>query len=937
MICLDSWGAALRDWRLWAALATMAAIVVVDVAVAPADVEPFLVVPVLAAAAWLPLRQVALLAVAAGLFAGVCAIANPGLPGVTEWVWVASIVVVAGAAVWMAQERVRREAARRAAEEARRAADASYRVLADNITDVVYMIDPAGRATWISPSIEQALGWRPDELIGTSVAELMDPADRASTEDLRRSLHTGADRDVETFLVRIRAKDGTTAWAYGSARAVFADDGSAVGAVVAARVVDDLVRAQDEAIAAHEETQAERDRLRAVLDNASYAHMLLEPLRGAAGTVVDFVCTDANEAACAHARRTREELVGTRLADLDPSALRDAVTALCHAALERGAPLQLDDYQLAVGEDVVPRWFDIRLAPIGSELSVWSRDVTDRHQAADRLRVSQAEFRMLAENASDVVYRTDDEGRLLWLSPSTLQVLGYEPEHLSGRAETDLLDVDDREVLRAMRAAVTQGTQPLRRIETDTPVRYRTASGEVRWMAVHLTPVDGPEDGGFVVGLHDVTEAHAAQQELAWAAFHDEVTGLRNRAWVMDMLDTELAVAQRTGTPVGVLFVDLDNFKVINDSMGHAAGDEVLTLAAQRLLGALRPGDHIGRFGGDEFVVVVPEVAHSRDVEAIAERLMRALTQELRVAGHTLVPTASIGVAVSNPGATAATLLRDADAALFRAKADGRNRWHFFDQAMHVAALERLTLEAELRHALDRAEFVVHYQPVVTLGERRLCGYEALVRWEHPDRGLQSPPAFIPVAEESGLIAGIGDAVLDQVLHRLRAEPDLPGRIAVNISAVQLNNPAWADGVLRALRKHRVDPGRLALEVTETAVLTLTPDTRGALQGLRDLGVHLYVDDFGTGYSSVALLRDLPVSGLKLDLSFVAALTPADSPANALAAGLAGLAHGLHLVPIAEGVETEEQAALLHAQGWTHAQGYLFGRPQPAATTAAAS
>ena len=428
----------------------------------------------------------------------------------------------------------------------------------------------------------------------------------------------------------------------------------------------------------------------------------------------------------------------------------------------------------------------------------------------------------------------------------------------------------------------------------------------------------GTDDSeGAVISLRDVTSEREAQDELAYRAFHDPLTGLHNRAWVLDMLNADLRAAERNGGRLGVLFIDLDNFKVVNDSLGHVAGDDVLATIAHRISAVLRPDDRVGRFGGDEFVVVVPHVHEAHELEAIAERLSAAMAMELMVDQHRIVPTASIGIAVSTPTSTSESLLRDTDSALFRAKSAGRARWHFFDEEMHAQAVRRLTLEDELRRALDEQQFVVHYQPIVRLADRVVVGHEALVRWNHPTRGLLLPGDFLGVAEESGLVVDIGHQVLAQVCRLLAEQPDLPGPISVNKSPLQIARPGWRDQFVDCLARFGVDPRRIIIEVTETAVLDVL-----------ELSVGIHVDDFGTGYSSISLLRDLPMTGLKLDRSFTARLTATDSPANVLAAGLAGLAEGLHLESIAEGVETAEQAEILLSQGWTHGQGWLFGRPQ---------
>jgi len=290
------------------------------------------------------------------------------------------------------------------------------------------------------------------------------------------------------------------------------------------------------------------------------------------------------------------------------------------------------------------------------------------------------------------------------------------------------------------------------------------------------------------------------------------------------------------------------------------------------------------------------------------------------------VPTASIGIAVSTSTSTPESLLRDTDSALFRAKTTGQGRWQFFDDAMHAQAVARLTVEDQLRDAITREEFVLHYQPIVALADAHVVGHEALVRWAHPTRGLLSPGDFLDVAEDSGLITAIGAQVLDQVCAML-AGPDLPGPISVNVSAIQLAAPDWLSVVLDTLTRHGADPDRIVIEVTETAVLSLRDSALHALESLRELGVGIHLDDFGTGYSSISVLRDLPVTGVKLDLRFVHDLTTSPSQANALAHGLSGLVNGMHLTGIVEGIETEMQADILRTQGWECGQGYYFGRP----------
>jgi len=323
----------------------------------------------------------------------------------------------------------------------------------------------------------------------------------------------------------------------------------------------------------------------------------------------------------------------------------------------------------------------------------------------------------------------------------------------------------------------------------------------------------------------------------------------------------------------------------------------------------------------------MPRLADSRAAEHAATQIIRAVAEPVLLEGHRLTPTVSIGIAVSEAGATPESLMRDADAALGRAKRRGRDRWEIADENLHRASVEQLVLQDELREAVARREFVVHFQPLVRLNSGETVGYEALVRWAHPVRGLLGPPAFMEVAESSGIVADIDRLVLENVC-RTMAAGRLSGRVSVNVSAVDLRRGTWLDDTLAVIGEHRIDPSRLVLEVTETTALAIPEAMRWGLERLCDLGVGLHVDDFGTGFSTISLLQDLPVTGLKLDARFVRTLTGhREERADALAAGLCGLAHGLGLVGVAEGVETPDQWAILRAQGWAEGQGWLFGRP----------
>lgn len=560
--------------------------------------------------------------------------------------------------------------------------------------------------------------------------------------------------------------------------------------------------------------------------------------------------------------------------------------------------------------------------------STFTRDVTKLRRAAETARdLAAAEdmVRTLMANTLIGVILADLDSSFQAVNDYFSALVGYDEEYILARRLPDFVHPDDADDAIQARARVIAGESTM----APGLLRLVRADGATIWVrrvTVLLRNMSAGADRIMVL-VEDATAEHEAQEALAYQAFHDPLTGMHNRAWILDILEVDLRIAKREGRSVVALFVDLDNFKVVNDSLGHVAGDEVLVIVAGRIVAAVRAGDRVGRFGGNEFVILIQNAHNALAVERYADRVSAAIGVDLQVRGHRIVPTASIGIAISTSTSTAESLLRDADAALSHAKTNGRARWHFFDETMHAEALARLTVEDQLREAITASQFVVFYQPIVALADAHVVGHEALVRWAHPTRGLLSPGEFLDVAEHTGLITAIGVQVLDQVCAMLAEHPDLPGPISVNVSAVQLAAPGWLTSVRDTLATHRVDPARIVIEVTETAVLSLVDSARAALTSLRELGVGIHLDDFGTGYSSISVLLDLPVTGVKLDLRFVHDLTESDSQANALAQGVNGLVKGMHLTGIAEGIETQMQADILRDQGWEHGQGYYFGKP----------
>ena len=809
---------------------------------------------------------------------------------------------------------------RKRTEEALRRSEQRYRAVVEQTIDGIYLGDADTRRVLESnAAFQRMLGYTADELRGKHIHDFVahDPenVDAVFQSVLDRGFRSIGER-------RYRRKDGTV---------VHVETGATVISYGDRQVLCTVVRDVTERKRAEEALKESEERYRAVEEGSLDAFFLLRSLRNEAGEITDFTFVDINGRGEELISMPKEAVVGQRICELLPTIRTDGFLEKYARVAETREPIE-EEFRVHAAE-IKASWLHHQVVPVGDGVAITSRDITERKEAEARLREAETRYRTLVEQIPAVTYikGVTDVGHSAYVSPQMERMLGYTPEERTADPDhwAKTLHPDDRERVLAERERVIETGEPFR-------VEYRQISkdGSVVWVRDEAVLVrDDEGEPRFWQGiLTDITERKSLEERLRHRAFHDSLTGLPNRPLFLELLQHALLRAARESRSVAILFVDLDDFKVINDSMGHAAGNKLLKLVAERIGSCVRPEDTVARFYGDEFAVLLENIDSASEAATIADRIVEGMRAPFVLNHREVYISASIGIDFGVPGkSNPSDLLRNADLAMYAAKSRGRARYEVFALSMNTRAVDRMNLENDLRRAVEREEMRVYYQPIVGLETERIEGLEALVRWDHPERGSITPSEFIPIAEQTDAILPIGRWVLEETCRQVREWQEELGSealppISVNFSTKQFFNQP--ELVTQILRETGLDPEVLQLEITERVVMDDAEFAIGKIQKMRALGVRFAIDDFGTGYSCLHYLKRLPVDFLKIDRSFIEGLghNPED---EAIVSGTIGLAHALGLRVVAEGVGTGEQLARVREMGCDLAQGHFFAEAVP--------
>ena len=784
--------------------------------------------------------------------------------------------------------------------------------IVESSEDAIMSSTPEGVILSWNRGAEHLYGYRAEEVVGQPVSILAPADQRASLKSISEKLHGG--ESVGQFEGVALTKEGRRVNISISACPIRDAHGRITARAAIMRDITAQVQAQEA-----------RALLASIVDSADDAIF---------GAALDGAILSWNNGAQAMFGYPTEEILGKPLSILTPATGRVETFQLLDRIGQGETISQLET--VAVRRDGSQLEVSLTLSPVRNAAgkvvgsSTIARDISLRRRDREALRRSEEKYRWLVANLPDVVWVADESGQPVFVSSNCEGLSGFTQEQVCQPAfwMSRIHPEDQPRVAGAYRAIFEKG-QPI-------DIEYRFLKKDARWAwfhsrAVHVHERDGKRYRDGL--LSDITERKLMEQQLAHQATHDLLTGLPNRAVFEDRFHQALARARRHSGMAALLYLDLDRFKRINDTLGHLAGDTLIRLAAERLAACLRESETLSRSGGDRFTLILGDIGAPRDAVNAAERIQQALATPFSVKGNEVFLGASIGIALyPQDGADPIGLQRAADSALYTAKRQGKRRIQLSNPEISQAANRRLAMETELHHALERHELSVHYQPQFDLSTGRIAGLEALVRWDNPKFGRVPASVLVPIAEESGLIVPIGALVLRDACRQSKLWQDAgygPIQVAVNTSAVQFARGDLAETVAATLAETGLDASYLDLELTESVIMQDIRETARQLRELKKLGVSVSLDDFGTGYSSLSYLEELPIDNLKIDRKFVQRMNGTDNT-RTLVQSIVGLAHGLGMRAVAEGVETSEQLAQLKAMGCDRAQSFMLGGPAPA-------
>ncbi len=815
--------------------------------------------------------------------------------------------IFAGMVMW--QDIAERKKAERDLQES----ELRYRNLFENANDIIYVHDLDGNYISLNREAERVFGYTTEEVLSMNISQIVVPEHlKIARRKMSKKIRGGTQQTV--YEVDCITKDGSRLTLEVNSGTIYQGD-TPIAIQGIARDITARKRTE-------EALKNSEEQYRDLFENANdliYTH----DLQG------NF--TSLNRAGEIITGYMREEAIKMNISQIVAPEFLQAARTMTARKVDGEAPTTYELEIIAKGGNRVSLELSTRLIihgerPVG--VQGIGRDITARKRTEEALRASELQYRMLGEGLNHLVWTALPDGTVDYVNKRTAEYFGQTIEELIGNGWRGSIHPND------LSQCLDNWTTALRTGEDfEVEYRLRRHDGEYRWHVARATA--GRDTDGKIIRWFgtctDIDAEKATEAKLNHYARHDTLTNLPNRAEFMDHLKQAVDRAVGNGyARFAVLFLDLDRFKVINDSLGHAVGDKLLVAIAERLKACVRPGDVVARLGGDEFTILLNRTGEIDDVARVAERLQSRLSEPFKLDNYEVFTTASIGIIISDEvERQPEDFLRDADAAMYRAKESGKARYEIFDREMHVRNMNLLQVETDLRHAVERGEFEVFYQPIVQLETGRIREFEALIRWRHPKHGLIAPNEFIGVAEETGLIIPIGEWILKESCRQTaewQKKVDFPLSISVNLSAKQLMHPSLLGQVAKIVEDSGLLPGRLKLEVTESTVMEHSDTSLSVLSSLKNMGVSLSTDDFGTGYSSLSYLHHFPFNRLKIDRSFISKMDE-DEKSGAIVTTVMMLGNSLEMEVVAEGVETETQLEFLRKLGCRIGQGYLFSRP----------